>query len=460
MNIYLSIILIFLSSLAYCVPQTTEFTFQGELISGGSPANGEFDVNFRVYDAQNGGSEVATVEFKDNLMINNGLIQTDLDYGDMPFAGEAVWIQVEIRPGDENGAFEVLSPRQKVTITPYAIQSMFVADGGITASSIANNAVGSSAVNSNEIQLRITGSCPAGEAIQSINMDGTLNCASTADSDWTETASFLTTNKNVGINTSSTIGSGTFIVSGPFQDTFGGMFVNVNGTGFEQPFYGFATNESFRAWVEFAENDDQLRSNINNNYQMYLEAGGRLGINEPNPQRNLHVDGNARIEDLGYAGSGMAPVMVQPDGDLVTGDIIHTIAVPPAAFTVEELDDDFQKVLGSGHAFINSGFGALSAPVYFPDGVTVTRVDVWYLDESPENMTLRLRRSPHATVNSQDLAAILPTGSASGIRIGSDTSINLAQIDNDNYSYFFRVFSSNWTGGNMGIKAVKISYRY
>ena len=32
-------------------PLTTAFTFQGELASGGAPANGVFDVRFRLYDA-------------------------------------------------------------------------------------------------------------------------------------------------------------------------------------------------------------------------------------------------------------------------------------------------------------------------------------------------------------------------------------------------------------------------
>ena len=94
-----------------------------------------------------------------------------------------------------------------------------------------------------------------------------------------------------------------------------------------------------------------------------------------------------------------------------------------------------------------------------PDGATVTRVDVWYLDDSVQDMSLRLRRTPHATVGNQDLAAILPTGSVAGIRTDADTSINFATIDNSNYSYYFRVFSSNWTGFDMGIKGVLITYR-
>ncbi len=458
---YLKIILLAVfSTSVVAVPLTTEFTFQGQLLDSGSPANGDFDVNFRLYDAAAAGSEVGVLLFKDDLAVSNGLIQTDIDFGDVPFMGEAVWVQVEIRPGASAGAFEVLSPRQKVTLTPYSIQSMFVADGGVTADSIANNAVGTTEIDSAEVQRRVTGTCPAGSAMSQINESGTVTCQAADDGDWNVAGNFTSsTTQFVGINTTSSIGSGSFTVKGPFQDTFGGMFVDVDGSGFEQPFYGYATNGSFRAWSEFNENTDQIRFNINNAYKLYLDSNGRLGIDEPNPQRNLHVDGDARIEDLGFVGSGRAQVLVEPDGDLVTGPLTHTIAVPPAAFTVEEPGDSFQKVLGNGHAFIVSGFGALSAPVYLPDGAVVTRLDVWYLDDSPQNLTLRLRRSAHTSISNTDLATVEPTGSVVGIRTASDTTIVNATIDNDAYSYYFRVFSSNWTGSNMGIKAVKITYR-
>ncbi len=458
---YMKILLLaVVSTSVMAVPLTTEFTFQGELIDSGSPANGDFDVNFRLYDTAAGGSEVGTVVFVDDLTVSNGLIQTDIDFGDVPFMGEAVWVQVEIRPGTSVGAFEVLSPRQKVTLTPYSIQSMFVADGGVTSSSIANDAVGTAEIDSSEVQQRVSGTCPVGSAMRVINESGTVTCQAADDNDWSIVGNFTSSNTPfVGINTTSSIGSGSFMVKSPFSDTFGGMFVDVDGTGFEQPFYGYATNGSFRAWSEFNENADQIRFNINNSYKLALDSNGRLGVNETNPQRNLHVDGNARIEDLGFVGSGRAQVLVEPDGDLVTGPTTHTIAVPPAAFTVEEPGDSFQKVLGNGHAFILSGFGALSAPVYLPDGAVVTRVDVWYLDNSVQDLTLRLRRSSHTSISNSDLAAILPSGSVAGIRTAADTSISVPTIDNDAFSYYFRVFSSNWTGVNMGIRAVKITYR-
>ncbi len=456
-------------SAAQAMPVGSAFTYQGELKQAGVPADGVYDFQFQLFNAASGGVAVSGITVINNLNVDEGLFTVMLDFGDSPFTGDAVFLQIQVKE-DSAATFTSLAPRQSLTATPYSIQSEFVGMDGVSSTSIINgtitaadigpNAVGSSEIITTQVQQRVTGICSGGSAMAGINQDGSVNCqAAGADTDWVETASTVSTLKNVAIGgTDATIGSGTFAVYGPFQDTFGGMFVDVTGTGFEQPFYGYSTNGNFRAWTEFNENADQWRVNINNGYQLYVDGNGRTGINEPNPQANLHVDGTVRFEDLGVTG-GDVPLMIQPDGDVVPGPNEFTIAIPPAAFTVEEPGDDFQKVLGNGHAFIQSGFGALSAPVYLPNGATVTRVQIWYLDSSSQNMTFRLRRSSHTSISNADLAALEPTGSVAGIRTATDTTINLNPINNLTNSYYFRVFSNNWTGSNMGIRAVLITYR-
>ncbi len=464
------LMLLFCLSTAHAVPVGSAFTYQGELKQAGTAANGVYDFQFELFSAAAGGVSVSVTLAVNNVTVDEGLFTTILDFGDSPFTGEAVFLEIDVKE-DSAPTFTTLAPRQPLTVTPYSIQSEFVAVDGVSSASIINNsvsaddiaanAVGTSEIINTQVQQRVTGTCPAGQAISTVNQSGTVSCqAAGGDTDWMENASTVWTTKNVAIGgNDATIGSGTFAVHGPFPDTFGGMFVNVSGTGTEQPFYGYATNGGFRSWTEFNEATDQWRVNINNGYRLYVDANGRTGINEPNPQANLHVDGSVRFEDLGVSGSTFTPLGVQADGDVVAAPSTQTIAIHPAAFTVEESTDTFQKVLGSGHAFINSGFGALSTPVYLPNGATVTRVQVWFVDESAENMTFRLRRSPHASVNNEDLAALTPTGSVAGIRTATDTTINLNPINNLTHSYYFRVFSSDWTGVTMGIKAVLITYR-
>ncbi len=109
-------------------PVGTQFTYQGELIDGGSPANGVYDLNIFLYTSENGGSAIEAVAI-DDIQINNGLINTEVDFGDLPFSGDERFLEVSIRAGDSTGGYTVLSPRTRINVTPYAIQSAFVENG-------------------------------------------------------------------------------------------------------------------------------------------------------------------------------------------------------------------------------------------------------------------------------------------------------------------------------------------
>ena len=109
-------------------PRTTEavvalgnsFTYQGKLTDGGSPANGNYDLRFILYDAESGGAQVGTIIVtKTNVAVANGLFTVDLDFGAI-FNGDARWMEIAVRPGGTSGTFTVLSPRQPVSPVPYA----------------------------------------------------------------------------------------------------------------------------------------------------------------------------------------------------------------------------------------------------------------------------------------------------------------------------------------------------
>src|SRR5208283_5445299 len=91
--------------------QSTALTYQGRLNSGGTPANGVYDLQFTLYDAGLGGNPVGNPVAVAALAVTNGLFTVALDFGSGAFTGAARWLEVAVRPTG-NGSFVTLAPRQ------------------------------------------------------------------------------------------------------------------------------------------------------------------------------------------------------------------------------------------------------------------------------------------------------------------------------------------------------------
>jgi hypothetical protein len=129
MNNLYSVVLLFLViglSVAGAMGQTSAFTYQGKLDDGGSPANGQYDFTFKVFDVDKGGPPVAPEYPVENVQVTNGIFKVELSFDFEPFNQIAAnWLEIAVRPGASTGAFVTLSPRQHITSAPYAIQSAF-----------------------------------------------------------------------------------------------------------------------------------------------------------------------------------------------------------------------------------------------------------------------------------------------------------------------------------------------
>ncbi len=100
---------------------STAFTYQGRLTNGGSPANGTYDFEFKLYDSDSGGTQIGSTVAIDDEFVANGLFMVDLDFGTGYFNGDDRWLEIGVREGSSTGLFMTLSPRQKINPTPYAI---------------------------------------------------------------------------------------------------------------------------------------------------------------------------------------------------------------------------------------------------------------------------------------------------------------------------------------------------
>ncbi len=126
----------FNSPLSTANAQGTGFTYQGRLNSGGSPANGSFDLEFGLWSAASGPAQLGSKLTSTATAVSNGLFTVTLDFG-ANFPGADRWLEIGVRTNG-GGAFSTLSPRQQITAAPYA-----VAAGAVTGPVAAGQVTGS-----------------------------------------------------------------------------------------------------------------------------------------------------------------------------------------------------------------------------------------------------------------------------------------------------------------------------
>ena len=107
--------------------QSTAFTYHGVLSFNRTPVTGLYDMQFSLYAAESGGVPVVTPLPKNAVPVTNGLFTARVDFGDGIFTGPPRWIEISVRPAG-GGTFQMLSPRQELTSSPYSIRSLTAAD--------------------------------------------------------------------------------------------------------------------------------------------------------------------------------------------------------------------------------------------------------------------------------------------------------------------------------------------
>ena len=122
-HVLLSGALICLALSAVALAQSTAFTYQGRLTDGGSAANGNYDMQFRLYDAASAGSQVGSTFTNGSVAVASGIFTVDLDFGAAAFPGADRWIEIWLRPAGSAGGYTQLLPRTRIAPTPYAIKA-------------------------------------------------------------------------------------------------------------------------------------------------------------------------------------------------------------------------------------------------------------------------------------------------------------------------------------------------
>ncbi len=103
-----------------------KFTYQGQLMNGVAPANGDYDIIIQAYTTEFGNTTWGDPSVH-SVVVDNGVFTiVDVDLGDdasllnYELNGLDLFLEIQVRQAGGNPVYEVLSPRQKLTAVPYA----------------------------------------------------------------------------------------------------------------------------------------------------------------------------------------------------------------------------------------------------------------------------------------------------------------------------------------------------
>jgi hypothetical protein len=244
--------------------QGSVFTYQGKLTDAGNPANGAYEMQFKLFDTADvgtGAQQGDTVALP-TVQVSAGIFTVPLDFTAAVFNGEPRYLEISVRPAGKAEPFTVLAPRQPLTSTPYAVRSLnSVAADGLSVACV--NCVTSSQIASVE-GTQVTGAIPvesvptgSGNYIQnaaplqkagknavqqaaSFNVDGDGTSGGTLSGNVVNT----TTQYNIGGNKVLSLGSGS--TNSPLGGALDNLFLGLmagegNTTGSQNSFFGRAS---------------------------------------------------------------------------------------------------------------------------------------------------------------------------------------------------------------------------
>ncbi len=107
---------------------------------------------------------------------------------------------------------------------------------------------------------------------------------------WEKTENAAIYNGKLGLNTDEMIGAASFTIKSHNTDTWGGMYVDVDGAGRAMPFYGYAVNGDYKAWTEYRNATKTWSvSHGENNYPLNVNENGKVGVGVYKPASKLHL---------------------------------------------------------------------------------------------------------------------------------------------------------------------------
>jgi hypothetical protein len=100
----------------------TAFTYQGQIKQSGTLYTGTCSMQFGLYDALLGGTQIGATQTVNGVSVASGLFTTPIDFGANAFDGNKRFLQIAVKCGSDS-TYTTLAPLQELTPAPYALSA-------------------------------------------------------------------------------------------------------------------------------------------------------------------------------------------------------------------------------------------------------------------------------------------------------------------------------------------------
>ena len=158
----IGVLLIVFSTFLSVSAQTTAFSYQGSLRDNNTPANGSFQMQFKLFDSLGGAGQIGSTITDVPVTVTSGVFSVRLDFGSNALSGANRWIEIAVRH-NSGESYTTLAPREQLASSPYAVRTLSAAMaddsqklGGVNASEYVTNSTGGDSFIRNQATLQPT----------------------------------------------------------------------------------------------------------------------------------------------------------------------------------------------------------------------------------------------------------------------------------------------------------------